>query len=511
MNSTLSRLTAFASEGSRPRQFAIVAALVVVIGGAAAAGWLLLRPSYQVLFRDLKRQDASTIATELEKQKIPYRYDDQTSSILVPEGDARATRLKLMSGDLRLQGVVGLELFNNSDLGLTDFAQKVNYQRALQGELARTIMTLDEIELARVHLTLPESSLFRRDSARPKASVALFLRDGQTLRPETITGIQRLVAAAVPELSPVDVSVLDQRGAPANGRAIELDEPGLRLKDAIERSYEQKIAAQIERVIGPGHASVSVDASINLDRVHTTRESDVSRPIVTDSNVASTAGNAWPPLPKQSTPTAGLPPLPTAAMPAVRSPEGTRTEHNIEQIVREPGALRRLSVGIVFDKPLPPAELANLNSVISASVGLDPARGDVLSAFVQGSQAAGAAASAVQGVAQPVSLEPSPSTHERSGSELAFSADATATGQLHPASGASVSPPTGSTSVFARTWIVAAALIALAVVVLAGLVAWTTRRARASRQQRLTQAQRDQHVVRLRTLLAQQDATHEAP
>jgi flagellar M-ring protein FliF len=476
-------------QGPRARQFALAAALAAVIGGTTVAGWFLLRPSYQVLFSDLKRQDASSIAAELDKQKIPFRFDEKTSSILVPEGDTRATRLKLMSGDLRLQGVVGLELFNNSDLGLTDFAQKVNYQRALQGELARTIMTLDEIELARVHLTLPESSLFRRDNARPKASVALFVRDGQRLGVDTISGIRRLVAAAVPELAAADVSVLDQRGAPAGAIGNEIDEPGLRLKQAIEQGYAARIAAQIERVIGAGHATVSVDASVNLDQVRTTRELDITRPVADESTAAPTARDSSPPVPKQALPAAGLPPLPQAS--ASRPPDGTRSEHNIEQIIRSPGTLRRLSIGIVFDKPLPPGELANLSTVISASVGLDPSRGDVLSTFVHEAPPAGIAAAEPDGAAPTAAALP------------ASGGDTTGPG---PASHRNGPGPVDSGNPFGKAWIGVFALAVLTLVVLGGFIVRRLRASsRGSEAQHLPTGQRDLHVMRLRALLAQQE------
>ena len=123
-------------------------------------------------------------------------------------------RLKVISRELPLKGSVGFELFNNADLGLTEFAQKVNYQRALQGELSRTIMSLEEIESARVHLSMPESGLFRRNGAKARASIALMTKAGQELPPDTVRGIQRLVAAAVPELEAHEVTIVNPRGAP---------------------------------------------------------------------------------------------------------------------------------------------------------------------------------------------------------------------------------------------------------------------------------------------------------
>src|SRR5262245_1063357 len=164
-----------------------------------------MRDDYQVLFADLDPQDGASIVAELDRMKIPYRVADNGSTVLVDRESVHKTRLKLMGKGVNLKGTVGFELFNNSDFGMTEFAQKINYQRAMQGELARTIMSLDEVKLARVHLVVPESGLLRRGTAKPKASVTLALRPGAKLRPEQILGIQRLVAAGVAELEPSSV------------------------------------------------------------------------------------------------------------------------------------------------------------------------------------------------------------------------------------------------------------------------------------------------------------------
>ena len=245
----LSRLRTSFTDATPTRQLVWVGAFVVFIAVLAIAIHWALKRSYQVLFRDLKPQDSATIIAELERQKVPFRVDQTTNEILVPEGQANTLRLKMMSSDLRLQGAVGFELFNNSDLGLTDFAQKVNYQRALQGELTRTITSLEEVDMARVHLTLPESSIFRRSDEHPKASVALFMRDGRTLSPDMIKGIQRLIAAAVPQMAAADVTVIDQRGDPVNIREQDVDDPKQALKRAIEREYERKILQQIAPIV----------------------------------------------------------------------------------------------------------------------------------------------------------------------------------------------------------------------------------------------------------------------
>ena len=165
-----------------------------------------------MLFSGLEPQDAATIVAELDKLKVPYRLGADETTVLVEESQVHATRLKLMGKGVNLRGGVGFEIFNTTDFGVTEFAQKINYQRALQGELARTIMSLDAVKSARVHLVMPDSGLFRRTNQKPKASIALALRDGRSLQSEQVQGIQRLVAASVPQIDASAVTVLDQRG-----------------------------------------------------------------------------------------------------------------------------------------------------------------------------------------------------------------------------------------------------------------------------------------------------------
>ncbi|KGB99093.1 flagellar basal-body MS-ring/collar protein FliF [Burkholderia cepacia] len=503
MESAIPRFTAYFTGGSRARQLALAGGVAALLFGAMAAIYFATRPSYQVLFRDLKPQDAAAIVAELDKEKVPYRIDARTSAILVPEGDTRATRLKLMSTELRLQGVVGFELFNNSDLGLTEFTQKVNYQRALQGELARTIMTLEEIDLARVHLTLPESSIFRRDAARPKASVALFMRDGQSLSSDTIRGIQRLVAAAVPELSPGDVTVVDQKGDLASARGTDVDDPQFALKQAIERRYEQKILTQIAPIIGANRASVSVDANLNFDQVRTTRESDVSQPIVNADGKAATVV----PLPVSPGKPGALP-IGPPPLPALSSNDGTRTDRHLEQIVKSPGSIRRLSVGIVLDKNLPPEEMARMNAVVSASIGLDPARGDVLSTFVRTTSKDTVEHPSVQmnGVALPV---PTDAHSVGKGSTTQTAAVWRQRGTLrewHDSIRRTLNA-IGLTGVSIRivsAWIFGTLM---AVLLIAIVMVKASRRRRHAPIRQLTDTQREAYVTRLRALLAQRGDT----
>lgn len=224
---------------SPSRQIAIVAAGVVLLCAVfLTVYWLAFRKPYDVLFTNLRDMDAATIVGELDKQKVPYKLADHGATILVPQDQVDSVRLDVMSQDLPLKGMVGFELFNKSDMGLTEFAQKINYQRALQGELARTIMTLDGIETARVHLSLAEQTIFRGDRQPAKASVTLAPRAGQVLSPATVRGVQRLVAAAVSDLKAADVVVLDGEGQ------IVSPEPSARI-DAVSTGPEADLTARV--------------------------------------------------------------------------------------------------------------------------------------------------------------------------------------------------------------------------------------------------------------------------
>lgn len=243
---------------------ASIAAVLIVIMGAVYV--LVIRHPYEVLFNNLRTTDAATIVAELDKKKIPHRLKNGGATILVPDNLVDATRLDIMSSDLPIKGTVGFELFNKSDMGLTEFAQKINYQRALQGELARTIMTMDSVDTARVHLAITEPTIFRDDRRPPKASVTVLPRTGKALTSQTVRGIQRLVSAAVPDLDIANVVVLDQTGAVVSSN----DDVGFgpaaqRTKQAIEQYYAGRIRSALSNVYPNDDIDVIVWADTNVD------------------------------------------------------------------------------------------------------------------------------------------------------------------------------------------------------------------------------------------------------
>ncbi|MBX9813649.1 MAG: flagellar M-ring protein FliF [Sphingomonas sp.] len=205
-----------------------------------AAYLVFLQPSYVVLAENLRPAEAAALVAELDKRGTPYRLDHAGTTILVPAGDADATRVAIAGADAVQTGQVGLELFNKSDMGLTNFAQKINYQRALQGELVRTLHQMSGVRQARVHLAIPERALFRGDRAVPKAAVSITLRPGHALTPDRVAGVQRLVAASVPDLPEEQVVVLDGDGNVVSPRPATPTDPAAETTSLTPESEERR-------------------------------------------------------------------------------------------------------------------------------------------------------------------------------------------------------------------------------------------------------------------------------
>ena len=363
---------------------------VLILAGTAALGVWLLRTDYQPLFTDLTPQDTAAMTAELDREKIPYVLGDQGSggaSILVDRSEVYKTRIKLMGKDIPMHGTVGFELFNNNDFGMTEFAQKVNYQRALQGELTRTILSLSEIRDARVLLALPEQGLFKQATSKPKASVTVTLKEGRKLAPAQVAGIQRLVAASVAGIQGQDVTLVDQSGV-ALSRPGEADDEGgagtsawrLDLKKDTEAYLAKKALQVLDRALGPGQALASVDVTLNMDRVQTHTEEVLGAPAGKDETSATgimvrereTIRETEPPLGAQAS---------SEARPA--APGGSNqheTEYavgkRVEQVISQPGSIEGLQVAVVVNQPLAPNQAEQLRSIVAASIGLDAERGD---------------------------------------------------------------------------------------------------------------------------------------
>ncbi|HUU45403.1 MAG TPA: flagellar basal-body MS-ring/collar protein FliF [Acidobacteriota bacterium] len=259
------------------RRFLAIAIILALIVGAVSVTMVIRHVTYGVLYARLPAQEAGEVIDQLDQMKVPYRLSDGGSSILVPSDQVHDARIRLAASGLPRGGSVGFELFDETGLGMTDFLQKVNYRRALEGELARSISSLREVSAARVHIVIPEPRLFAEDQQAPTASVIMKVNPVGSLDRGKIAGITHLVASAVEGLDPGRVTLLDQNGTLLSaGR----DDAGLgiisnrqlELQQNVESYLEGKAQSLLDGVLGPNKAIVRVSAELNFEQVERTIE-----------------------------------------------------------------------------------------------------------------------------------------------------------------------------------------------------------------------------------------------
>ena len=257
------------------RMAAMAAVTLALIGFFSFMMLQMTSPQMVPLFTDLSVDDSGSIVKDLERQAIPYQLKNDGAIIMVPKDMVARLRMKLAESGLPKGGGVGYEIFDKSDaLGATTFVQNINHLRALEGELSRTIRSIDRVQAARVHLVLPERPLFSRDKVDASASIVLKVRG--TLEPQQVRAIRHLVATAVNGLKPERVSVIDESGKlladgaapdnPLNGASA--DERKL----AYENHIRNEVEAIVSSVVGPGHARVQINADFDVNRITQTSD-----------------------------------------------------------------------------------------------------------------------------------------------------------------------------------------------------------------------------------------------
>jgi len=262
---------------SSGRKASIVMVLFATLGVIALLIYLTLQVEYRVLFSNLSAEDAASIVEKLNDRKIPYQLTAGGTTVSVPEGQVNQLRLELAASGLPQGGGVGFEIFDQKTLGATEFEQQLNYRRALQGELARTINGLDEIQSSRVHIALPKESLFLDQQKKPTASVTIKLKSGKALRPAQIEGIVHLVASSIEGMNPADVMVVDSRGnilsAKQNDtRLSKLTAQQMDYQRNMEKELAARIQSMLENVVGQGRAVVRVTADLDFHIMEKTEE-----------------------------------------------------------------------------------------------------------------------------------------------------------------------------------------------------------------------------------------------
>ena len=257
------------------RLAAMVAVTLALIGFFAFLMMQMTAPVMVPLFTDLTVEDSSAIIKDLERQAVPYQIKADGAIVMVPKDKVTRLRMKLAEGGLPKGGGVGYEIFDKSDaLGATSFIQNINHLRALEGELARTIRSIDRVQAARVHLVLPERPLFSRDRVEATASIVLKVR-GQ-LEPQQVRAIRHLVASAVNGMKPERVSVIDETGRLLADGAQQDNLVGGASADERKTAIEGRLRNQVEQIVssivGPGKARVQISADLDMNRITETQD-----------------------------------------------------------------------------------------------------------------------------------------------------------------------------------------------------------------------------------------------
>lgn len=394
----------------------LAGAVAIAIAVAMLVGLYLWtrQPAYSVLFSNLDERDGGDIITALQQQNVPYRFTPGGGAIEVPTAQVHEARLRLAAQGLPKGGMVGFELMENEKIGLSQFHEQVNYQRALEGELARTIQSISSVAAARVHLAIPKQTAFLKNDQEPTASVLVTLRGGRFLDENQIAGIRHLISSSVPRLSNENVNIVDQSGnlltrKPDPLRSAGLDPNQLQYVQEVEDSYIRRIDNILAPMLGAGNFRAQVAADIDFNQTEQTAELYKPNPspdqaIRSQQTTESVSREAGP----QGVPGAltNQPPVPATApvtTPAVAGSSGAaqapttstrnatinyeldRTLQHVKQAV---GQVKRLSVAVVVnhrtgtqngkpvDVPVDDAELQRIQDLVKEAMGFNPSRGD---------------------------------------------------------------------------------------------------------------------------------------
>lgn len=441
VKSPLDRLReAFGRLSNQQRIVLMVVAAALVAGIIGATMWSK-QPDFRVLFSNISEKDGGAIIAVLEQQNVPHKLSDN-GAILVPVERVHEIRLRLATQGLPRGGSVGFELMENQKFGISQFAEQVNYQRGLEGELSRTIQSIGAIQAARVHLAIPKPSVFIREDQKPTASVLLNLYPGRVLDAPQVAGITHLVSSSVPGLNSTNVTVIDQSGSILSQIKSKLTEAGLDpTQIKYVREMEASIVARIEEilkpVLGDGNYKVQVAADVDFSQSEQTAESYRPNNTPENSSIRSQQNNETasvnqsaggvpgaltnqPPVPatapltspatgsgptannKQSNEAPGkvdaagvTAPLQAAGQP-ISTTKSNTVNYEIDKTIRHTrqsiGAIRRLSAAVVVNyrsetgkdgkqdsKALSEAEMKQINELVREAMGFSKDRGDSIS------------------------------------------------------------------------------------------------------------------------------------
>ncbi len=384
-----------------PRKAALAAVSAITIGLFAFIIIKAQTADYQLLYGNLADTDASAVVEWLKGHNIPYKLTNNGKNISIPVKDVYETRLSLAATGLPQGGGVGFEIFDKQSFALTDFVQKVNYSRALQGELARTISSLGPVESARVHLALPEKRLFKEQQQPATASVILKLNPRKRLSDSQIEGIVHLVSSSIAGLEPNNVTIIDQNGnvlsqSGDKGLLGNISPALLAYQAQVEQRLENRAQALLDKSLGPKNAMVRVSATLDFSQTEKTEETyDPEEPVIRSEQVSEEKTG--------SEMTGGVPGVQSnlegntnqvagTSPPSSRSQRTTNYEisKRVSKTVNPVGSISKLSVSVLVadnvvlgkeneaptTKPRSAEELKSVETMVASALGIDSTRGD---------------------------------------------------------------------------------------------------------------------------------------
>lgn len=396
--------------------------LALLVGGVLAAVIFSRQPDYRVLFSNLSDKDGGAIVAQLSTMNVPYKYAEGGGAIMIPADRVHDVRLRLATQGLPKGSVTGFELMETSRFGVTQFQERLNFQRGLEGELTRSIQALSSIQSARVHLALPNQNGFFREQQKPSASVLLSLYPGRFLDRTQLAGIVHLVSSSVPEMAPAAVSVLDDSGkllsqSPDAAASSGVDAQQLSYVQQIEQQYTRRILDILEPVVGKNNVKAQVTADVDFSQTESTSEQHRPNQTPDSSAVRSqqVVESSGPPAAQPPTGVPGAvtnqPPQPAAApinganpAPVAAGQQGAQaapnnkresvTNYEVDKTTRVTrggtGAIKRVSAAVVVNyqppadgdgknagnKALTPVQLEQMTALVRETIGFNKDRGD---------------------------------------------------------------------------------------------------------------------------------------
>ncbi|HKT93557.1 MAG TPA: flagellar basal-body MS-ring/collar protein FliF, partial [Paraburkholderia sp.] len=370
-------------------------------------------PDYKVLYSNLSDRDGGAIITALQAANVPYKFSDAGGAILVPAEQVNEMRLRLASQGLPKNGSVGFELMDNQKFGISQFAEQVNYQRALEGELEQTIQSIASVKSARVHLAIPKPSVFVREREAPSASVLVNLFPGRILDDGQVAAITHMVASAVPDLPVRNVTVVDQDGnlLTQSATGVGLDASQLKYVRQVEHDTQARIDAILAPLFGAGNARSQVSADLDFSKLEQTSEAygpnanpqaaairSQQQNVSTEMQQSGAGGvpgalTNQPPQPASAPINAPAGANGASAPVPVSDHRDTTTNYELDKTVRHyqqaPGDVKRLSVAVIVNyqqkvdakghatmQPLDAQKLAQVDQLVKDAMGYDAKRGD---------------------------------------------------------------------------------------------------------------------------------------